>query len=129
VSDLGGLDGRGGWGGRYTGYAERLVASVLAPSGHTGTDLRRSVVARAARLAGRRDAPGWSGDGVPQPFADYVERVARHAYQVTDDDVAALQRAGHSDDAIFEITIAAALGAALGRLERGLMALRGQEPD
>ena len=43
--------------------------------------------------------------------------------------LAALQRAGSSEDAIFEITVSAALGAALGRLERGLTALRGEEPD
>ena len=41
--------------------------------------------------------------------------------------MAALQGAGGADDAIFEITIAAAVGAALGRLERGLAALRGEE--
>jgi hypothetical protein len=43
--------------------------------------------------------------------------------------VAALQGAGNSDDALFEVTVAAALGAAVGRLERGLAALRGEEPD
>jgi len=55
--------------------------------------------------------------------------VARHAYKLTDDDLAALQRAGSSEDAIFEITVSAALGAALGRLECGLAALRGEAPD
>jgi hypothetical protein len=48
---------------------------------------------------------------------------------VTDDDVAALQSAGHSDDSLFEITVAASVGAALHRLERGMAALRGAEPD
>jgi hypothetical protein len=43
--------------------------------------------------------------------------------------VQALQRSGHSDDALFEITVAAAVGAALHRLDRGLAALRGEEPD
>jgi alkylhydroperoxidase family enzyme len=58
-----------------------------------------------------------------------VDKVARHAYKVTDGDVAALQQAGSSDDAVFEVTVSAALGAALGRLERGMAALRGEEPD
>jgi hypothetical protein len=39
--------------------------------------------------------------------------------------VASLRRAGYSEDAIFEITSSAALGAALGRLERGMAALQG----
>ena len=55
--------------------------------------------------------------------------MARHAYKLTDDDLNALRRAGSSEDAIFEITVSAALGAALDRLERGLAALRGEEPD
>jgi hypothetical protein len=114
-------------GDRYSPHVERLVASVLGPSGHTGTELRRAALARAARLAGCRDALGWSSGGVPPSLGGYVDKVARHAYQVSDEDVAALQRAGSADDAIFEITVAAAVGAALGRLERGLSALRGEE--
>jgi alkylhydroperoxidase family enzyme len=55
--------------------------------------------------------------------------VAHHAYRVTDADVAALRQAGHSDDSLFEITVAAAVGAALHRLDRGLAALRGEELD
>lgn len=66
---------------------------------------------------------------LPAPFGAYVEKVALHAYKVTDEDITALQRAGNSDDTIFEITVAAALGAALYRLERGMAALRGEEAD
>jgi len=111
---------------RYDAYTTRLVEAVLATSGHTPSELRRAVAARAARAA-RLSAPG--ADGVPPVLAGYVDRAAWHAYKVTDDDVAALQRAGHSDDALFEMTVAVALGAALARLERGLAALRGEEPD
>jgi alkylhydroperoxidase/carboxymuconolactone decarboxylase family protein YurZ len=40
--------------------------------------------------------------------------------------VAALRAAGYSEDAIFEIVASVAVGAGLGRLERGLAALRGE---
>lgn len=53
-------------------------------------------------------------------------KVARHAYTVTDGDIAALREAGYSEDAIFEITLSAAVGAGLARLERGLAVLRGE---
>ena len=66
---------------------------------------------------------------MPPALTGYVDTVARHAYKVTDADVAALQHAGHSDDSLFEITVAAAVGAALHRLDRGMAALRGEEPD
>jgi len=109
--------------GRYATYAAALRDGVLGPAGQTPADLRRAVVARAARLGGgadRMDAPA-----VPETLAGYVDTVARHAYKVTDEDLAGLLRAGNSEDALFEVTVAAALGAALGRLERGLAALRG----
>lgn len=61
---------------------------------------------------------------LPPELRPYVDMVAQHAYRVSDEDVAALKRAGHSEDAIFEITAAAALGAAILRLERGLIVLR-----
>jgi alkylhydroperoxidase family enzyme len=114
--------------GRYGPFTERLVESVLGTPGRTGNELRCAVFARAARLSGRGGKPG-IGEGVPESLAAYLDKVALHAYKVTDEDLAALQRAGNSDDALFEMTVSAALGAALGRLERGLAALRGEEPD
>lgn len=105
-------------GGRYAAYTARLVDAVLTQSGRTPPELRRAAVEQAAGTGGR---------DVPHALADYVNKVAKHAYQVTDEDVGRLQQAGHSDDALFEVTVAAALGAALGRLERGLAALRPQD--
>jgi len=58
-----------------------------------------------------------------------TRRVVSHALKGVDTDVARLRHAGHSDDSLFEITVAAAVGAALHRLERGMAALRGEEPD
>lgn len=72
---------------------------------------------------------GGAIEDLPPALASYVDKVAQHAYQVTDEDVVTLQRGGHSDDALFELTVSAALGAAVLRLERGLAALRGEEPD
>ena len=103
--------------GRYAAYTARLADGVLTQPGHTLPALRRAVLARAS---------GAPGEHVPPALAAYVDKVARHAYKVTDEDLGRLQQAGHSDDALFEVTVSAALGAALGRLERGLAALRGK---
>jgi hypothetical protein len=99
---------------RYEELRRRLVDAVLQTPGDTNPELRRAALERAT-------APGSLGP--------YVSNVARHAYKVTDTDVAQLRRAGHSDDSLFEITVAAAVGAALYRLDRGMAALRGEEPD
>jgi alkylhydroperoxidase family enzyme len=91
--------------------ATRLVEGVLDGEGAT------SVQARRAAFAGRADEPA---------VAYYVDAVRRHA-DVTDDDVERLHAAGLDDDAIFELTVAAALGAGVDRLQAGL-SLLGREP-
>lgn len=64
-----------------------------------------------------------SGRGIPEPLAAYAEKVARHAYKVTDGDIAALLAAGYSEDQLFEATLSIAFGAARMRLRTGLDAL------
>ena len=116
--------------GRYAALTKRLVDRVLATSGHTTTELRRAVFARArpsSPLSGTERGTG--SEDIPPDLAGYVDKVALHAYKVTDEDLAALKRAGNSDDLLFEVTVSAALGAAVGRLERGLSALRSSPPD
>lgn len=53
----------------------------------------------------------------------YTEKVRRAAWEIEDEDVEALKQAGIGEDAIYEATLAAALGAGLSRLERALGAL------
>ena len=97
--------------GRYDAYVEKLSASVTRSPGTLTPDVR------AAILAG-------DGAGIPPALAAYVDTVRRHAYRVTDEDVLALKTQGLSEDEIFEATAAAAVGAALLRLEKGMSALR-----
>lgn len=107
---------------RYRSFHDRLINAVLCTPGATGESLRRAVLEHAEQQ------PAAKADLGPA-VTHYVDTVARHAYRVTDADVRALQQAGQSDDSIFEITVAAAVGAALHRLQRGMAALRGEEPD
>jgi len=60
----------------------------------------------------------------PEAMRDYLDKVERHAYRVTDADVAALRDAGFSEDEIFEQTVSVAVAAGLVRLDAGLAALR-----
>jgi hypothetical protein len=73
-----------------------------------------SVAARRAAFNGQADDPA---------VARYLGIVRMHAYRVTDEDVERLRAAGLGDDAIFELTVAAALGAGVERLELGLSLL------
>jgi hypothetical protein len=58
----------------------------------------------------------------PEDLRPLVDKVRRHAYKVTDEDVAALKER-YSEDQLFEIIVAAAFGAAEKRLQAGLLAL------
>lgn len=107
---------------RYREKMRALAEAVLGTPGDLDPGTRSGIEARAASLGGRRGAAG----DVPEALERFVEKVARHAYKVTDAEVAALRAAGYSEDAMFEAVLAAALGAAAGRLERGLAALRGE---
>jgi alkylhydroperoxidase family enzyme len=58
----------------------------------------------------------------PPELAALVQKIRDHAYRVTDADVEAL-RARYSEDQLFELIVAAALGAAEHRLQRALAVL------
>ena len=60
----------------------------------------------------------------PHDFDAYLEKVRRHAYSITDQDVQELKDAGYSEDEIFEFTVSAAVAAGIERLNAGLESLR-----
>src|SRR5437773_11312147 len=118
--------------GRYDALTKRLIDSVLGTPGHTTTELRRAVLARAfgppsSSLSGTERETG--GEDIPPDLAGYVDKVALHAYKVTDEDLVALKRAGNSDDLLFEVTVSAALGAAVAGSSAGSGGSGARDPD
>ena len=109
---------------RHTTSIQRLAHAVLNSPGDTDTTTRHAIEEYCARLSG--SSTRTAGD-IPTDLADYLNKVALHAYKTTGEDIQALRQAGYSEDAIFEITLSAALGAGMGRLERGLSALKGEQ--
>jgi len=111
----------------------RMKEALLSTPGDTDPQVRREIEARVARLSGRMDddppaKPSASGsESLPPAVLSYVEKVAFEAFSITDQDLESLAKLGYSDDAIFEITLSAALGAGLGRLDRGLFAVKESE--
>jgi hypothetical protein len=69
-------------------------------------------------------AAAYQSDGLPPPLRQYVAKVRGESYRITDEDVQTLLTTGYSQDAVFEITVASSLGAAMRRLEAGLRVLR-----
>jgi hypothetical protein len=90
-------------------------------------ELRRVVFEAPARSDPAVRAAAAS-DGPPaEPLRSYAAKVRDESYRVTDADVEALRAAGISEDEIFEVAVAAALGAACHRLDAGLRALREED--
>jgi alkylhydroperoxidase family enzyme len=73
-------------------------------------------------IAGLREASRPDRQAPPD-FASYLDKVRQRAHTTTDDDLQALEAAGHSEDEIFEQTVSVAAAAALERLEAALKAL------
>jgi hypothetical protein len=86
----------------------RLAEAVLTGPGTLDPSIRRAAAEEA---------------DVPEPLHSYLDKVARNAYKVTDEDTGALRAAGYSEDQIFEATVSCALGACLRRLDAGLSAI------
>jgi len=107
----------------HAAYTQRLIEAVLTSPGDTEPSVRRAVAALSAQPGGRLIS---NVDTVPPELISFVKKVALHAYKITDEDIEALLKAGYSEDAIFEITVSATLGAGMARLERGLGALKGE---
>jgi alkylhydroperoxidase family enzyme len=85
--------------------------------------LRAAVFDDAAVVAPRLRQAAGSGASLPEPWTAYVAKVRDASYRITDDDITALRAAGCSEEQIFEMTVAAATGLALQRLEMGLRAM------
>ena len=86
---------------------DRVMRTVLEGPGESDPAVRRAA---------------WERAGVPAVLQALVEKIHRHAYKVTDEDLAALQ-ATYGDDRLFEIVVSAAVGASRQRLDAGLRAL------
>jgi hypothetical protein len=61
--------------------------------------------------------------GLGEPMRTLISKVAKHAYKVTDEDIAAARESGLSEDQIFEMVVSAAIGQATRQYNTALAAL------
>ena len=91
-----------------TRYREHTVERALRGPGVSAGDARRAA---------------YDNQGVAAPARALIDKVARTAWKVTDEDVAAAKAGGLAEDAIFELVVCAALGQATRQLDAALAAL------
>ena len=90
-----------------TRHREAAVKRILEGKGTASPEQRRAAFAN---------------DGVAEPARALIDKVVKHAYKVTDEDVTAAKQQ-LSEDQIFELVVCAAVGQATRQLEAALAAL------
>ncbi|MCG8924986.1 hypothetical protein [Lentzea sp. CC55] len=100
-------------------FGYRFPRFLTGPGAGGPEELRRAVLDAPARtpVALRRAAA--AGDA----WGSYAATVRSASHRITDEDVARLARE-HTEDEVFEVTVAAAVGAALDHFDQGRRNLR-----
>ncbi|MBL8944174.1 MAG: hypothetical protein JNK45_13540 [Myxococcales bacterium] len=98
----------------YAALLAEIQRAVLEAPAHTPIERRRAAAARTE---------------TDPLLARYLGRVHDEASSIGDTDVAALKSAGHDEETLFELTVAAAVGAASHRCARALAALEACEAE
>jgi len=95
--------------GRDDASIDAIRREVLDGPAVTSRDLRARVMA----------------NDPPAELRDFWTKVREASYRVTDEDLAALRRAGLTEEQIYELTVAAAVGIACDRLDIAKRSMKG----
>jgi alkylhydroperoxidase family enzyme len=87
---------------------DELVARLLKGPGYASHSQRRAA---------------FDNSGLTDSLGTLIDKVAKHAFKVTDQDIAAAGAAGLSEDQIFELVVCAAIGEATRQYDSALSAL------
>jgi hypothetical protein len=101
--------------------ADDVVQSVLGSDGATDAVVRLTALQHGGAVVtgdGNDDALSELGAA-----AEIVDKVARHAYRITDEDVDAARAGGWSDHELFDVVVATAVGAGVTRRTLGRAAV------
>jgi AhpD family alkylhydroperoxidase len=91
--------------------------------GDAAENLRHAVLDAPATTDPALRAAAAAGGPLPQPWQSYATSVRDASYEITSTDIDGLTAAGHTEEEIFEVTVAAAVGAAARGFDAGRRAL------
>jgi alkylhydroperoxidase family enzyme len=110
------------FGYRFPGFL--LAGGDRADHGDAVANLRHAALNAPAATDPVLRTAAATDDAVPEPWRSYTETVRDASHQVTDADITRLTTTGNTEEQIFEITVAAAVGAALRTYDAGRHAIR-----
>ena len=85
--------------------------------------LARRILEGAGKASPSERRAAFNNSGLAEPLGALVDKVARHAYRVTDEDIIAARVSGLSEDQVFEIVVCAAIGQATRQYDTAIAAL------
>ena len=85
--------------------------------------LRNRILEGDGKAAPSERRAAFNNSGLAEPLGALVDKVARHAYKITDEDITSAQESGLSEDQIFEIVVCAAVGQATRQYDTAIAAL------
>jgi len=85
--------------------------------------LTRRILEGVGKASPSERQAAFNNSGLAEPLGALVDKVARHAYRVTDEDITAARVPGLSEDQVFEIVVCAAIGQATRQYGTALAAL------
>ena len=109
------------FGYRFPGFL--LADGETTRHGDAVENLRYTVLEAPATTDPALRTAAATGGPLPEPWQSYAATVRDASYKITDTDIDRLTAAGHTEEEIFEITVAAAVGAAVHGFEAGRQAL------
>jgi alkylhydroperoxidase family enzyme len=110
------------FGYRFPGFL--LAGGDRTESGGLVENLRHAVLQSPATTDPALRTAAAAGEPLDEHWHAYATTVRDASYRVTDADIHRLTAAGHSENQVFEITVATALGAALRSFDAGQNALQ-----
>jgi hypothetical protein len=87
------------------------------------TVLVRRILEGAGKASPSERRAAFNNSDLAEPLSALVDKVARHAYWVTDRDIIAARESGLSEDQVFEMVVCAAIGQATRQYDAARAAL------
>src|SRR5215472_3077524 len=87
------------------------------------TMLVRRILEGDGKASSSERRAAFNNSGLAEPVGTLVDKVAKHANRVTDEDIATARESGLSEDQLFEIVVCAAIGQAAREYDTAFAAL------
>jgi len=85
--------------------------------------LARRILEGEGKASRSERRAAFDNSGLAEPISSLVDKVARHAYRITEEDFAAVRASSLSEDQIFEVVVCSAIGKATRQYDIAFAAL------